>query len=186
MQKDGPLSSLRARVETTRAASWLDFSSASFRKTAAELSMRRRLRVALLSTDDSNARTMLWPAPLAALRHAIAPQHGVRRARGVVPHLRSLPSSSAPSTRVLARHVCGTSTRTCTPDSTRFLHSYRLAVALVLPVGALTLGAALGGSAPHKPVLDCASADRAYATAPARASPRAARERERLCKREPR
>lgn len=101
-----------------------------------------------------------WPTPFAAVRHAAAPA----KLRSRVPHL---PSSSSPlRSHVLGRTVCTTTTATRTAHSTNFLYSYRLAIALALPAGALTLGA-LGGSAPHKPVLECASAERAYATAPA-------------------
>lgn len=99
-----------------------------------------------------------WPTPFAAVRHAAAP---AKLRSQVSPHL---PSSLR--SNVFGRTVCTTTTATHTAHSTSFLCSYRLAIALALPAGALTLGA-LGGSAPHKPVLECASAERAYATAPA-------------------
>ena len=101
-----------------------------------------------------------WPTPFAAIRHAAAP---AKLRSQVVPHL---PSSSPLRPNAFGgRTVCTTTTATRTAHSTSFLYSYRLAIALALPTGALTLGA-LGGSAPHKPVLECASAERAYATAP--------------------
>lgn len=101
-----------------------------------------------------------WPTPFAAVRRAAAP---AKLRSQVLPHL---PSSPLRSNLFVGRTVCSTTTATRTAHSTSFLYSYRLAIALALPTGALTLGA-LGGSAPHKPVLECASAERAYATAAA-------------------
>ncbi|GAA5993522.1 hypothetical protein JCM10908_000631 [Rhodotorula pacifica] len=105
-----------------------------------------------------------WPTPLAALRHAATPSKRVTLSPS--PWSTSIPHFSSSSSRFGLRNICSTTTRTHSTGSTTFLHSYRWAVALAFPVGALTVGALGGGSAPHKQPLQCASAERAYATAP--------------------
>ncbi|BGP57348.1 hypothetical protein JCM8202v2_004989 [Rhodotorula sphaerocarpa] len=103
-------------------------------------------------------QTARWPSPLVALRRAAAAPPASRLASR--PHFNF---NSAFSPR-LQRHACSTATRTTTRQASGFLHSYRLAVGVALPAGALTLGALGGGTAPHKSALECASADRSYAT----------------------
>ncbi|GAA6057239.1 hypothetical protein JCM3770_003817 [Rhodotorula araucariae] len=78
-----------------------------------------------------------WPSPMA--------------------HLRLLRPSTC-SRPSIVRSVCSTSTRTSTPSAASFLRSYRLAVAVALPLGAVTLSALSPSSRP----LECAS-DRTYA-----------------------
>ncbi|BGP42382.1 hypothetical protein JCM10449v2_006387 [Rhodotorula kratochvilovae] len=83
-----------------------------------------------------------WPTPIAhLLRHSAASR------------------ASAPSPfPSFARSLCSTSTHTSTSSSASFLRSYRLAVALSLPLGAVTLSALSPSARP----LQCAS-DRTYA-----------------------
>ncbi|GAA5944730.1 hypothetical protein JCM10213_009202 [Rhodosporidiobolus nylandii] len=83
-----------------------------------------------------------WPSPLATLLRQT-----------------SRPQPFSPS---YTRSLCSTSTRTTNSSSGHFLRSYRLAVALSLPAGALALSAL--ESAGRQP-LDCAS-DRVYAERP--------------------
>ncbi|GAA5858944.1 hypothetical protein JCM8547_007167 [Rhodosporidiobolus lusitaniae] len=85
-----------------------------------------------------------WPSPLTTLlRHST--QQPVR-------------APLAPSS--FTRSLCSTTTRTTSSSSRISLHRYRLAVALSLPLGAVTLSALSPST--RKP-LDCAS-DRTYAT----------------------
>lgn len=85
-----------------------------------------------------------WPTPLAQLsRHAAA----------------SRASCAARPTPSFTRSLCSTATRTTTPTSASFLRSYRLAVALSLPLGGLALSALPYSSTQP---LQCAG-DRSYA-----------------------
>ncbi|GAA5913457.1 hypothetical protein JCM8208_005185 [Rhodotorula glutinis] len=93
-----------------------------------------------------------WPTPLAQLaRHAAASR---------------APCAARPPS--FARSLCSTATCTTTQNSASFLRSYRLAVALSLPLG----GLALSTLSANKP-LECAG-DRSYADPSANALAEAA------------
>ncbi|BGP10334.1 hypothetical protein JCM10049v2_006217 [Rhodotorula toruloides] len=95
-----------------------------------------------------------WSSPLATLRQSLLrPAHAP-------PKLPSSPLS-------LPRRPLCSSTLTHNPRSTSFLHSYRLGLALALPVSAL--GLSLAFPSPSAGTLQCqplAGSDRSYARAP--------------------
>jgi len=95
-----------------------------------------------------------WPTPLAQLaRHAAASR---------------APCAARPPS--FARSLCSTATHTTSRNSTSFLRSYRLAVALSLPLGGLALSTL---SASTQKPLECAG-DRSYADPSANALAEAA------------